>query len=351
MKKLFYIFYIIISISVLSACDNTYENNQKLPYNESAFLLGTLIDITTYDKADTELMKKAFDRINEIETKMTINSDNTSEIISLNKFSGKNSVILSKDTFYVLSKGKYYSEMSKGKFDITIGTLVKLWNIGTDKATKPSQQMIDEKLPLVDYNMLELYDNNTAKLLNEGMMVDLGAIAKGYAADEVKNILVKGGITSALVNIGGNIITIGNKLDGSLWNIGVQNPFLNRGEYVGIMQLSDETMVTSGTYEKYFEENGVRYHHILDTSTGYPCNNELSSVSIITKNSIDADSLSTTAFVMGLKDGIEFINGLDGVDAIFITNDKKIYLTSNISEERFKLSDTSFSIDSISITD
>lgn len=343
MKNLLVIISVILFISSCSIIENNVE--VPLPHTETAFLMGTLIEITTYDKADIELNKKVFERIKQIEMKMTINSENASEITILNNSSGKNTIKLSEDTFYVLSKGKYYSELSKGRFDITIGPLVKLWNIGTNNPTKPLQNLIDEKLNFVDYNMLELYNaNKSAKLVNENMIVDLGAIAKGYAADEAKKILFEGGINSAIINIGGNIITIGSKPNGDAWKIGIQNPFSNRGEYLGIVQLRDETIVSSGDYEKYFEQDGIKYHHILDPDTGYPCNNELTEVSIIAKDSIDADSLSTTAFLMGLKNGIDFINTIDGVDAIFITKDRKIYCTNGINKNRFILSDKSFEV-------
>lgn len=341
MKSLFVIISVILC---LSSC-NTTKNNIEMSslHTETAFLMGTLIEISTYNEIDKELSKKAFERIKEIESKMTINSENTSEIITLNNYSGKNAIKLSEDTFYVLSKGKYYSELSKGKFDITIGPLIKIWNIGTDNPTKPPQNLIDEKLNFVDYNMLELYnDNKSAKLINENMVVDLGAIAKGYAADEAKKILIEGGINSAIINIGGNIITIGTKANGDTWKIGIQNPFSNRGEYLGIVQLEDKAVVSSGDYEKYFEQDGIKYNHIIDPATGYPCNNELTAVSIITKDSIDADGLSTTAFLMGLKNGINFINTIDGVEAIFITKNKKIYCTEGIDKNIFTVSDKTF---------
>ncbi len=331
---------------LITSCNNINLKNTEiqLPLTENNILLGTLIEITTYDKALPELNQKAFERVKEIEAKMTINSDITGEILSLNKFSGKNSVKLSDDTFYVLSKGKYYSEISKGKFDITIGALSKLWNIGTEKQRKPTQNLIDEKIKLVDYNMLELVDRNkTAKLLNSDMIVDLGGIAKGYAADEIKRILINGGITSAVINVGGNIITIGSQPNNKLFTIGIQNPNLTRGEYLGVIQVEDKTIVSSGDYEKYFEEDGIKYHHIIDPLTGYPCNNELTSVSIITNQSIDADALSTIAFLMGVDEGKEFINNIDDTEAIFITKNKSIYLTDGIKKQ-FILLDKNFII-------
>lgn len=341
MKKLFYITIVIITI-VFSSCNKS--NNNSL-YSETSFLLGTIVEIKTYDE-NSELNKKAFERVKEIETKMTINGDGSSEIEKLNSLSGNSSVTLSDDTFYVLSKGKHYSEISKGRFDITIGSIGKLWNIGTEYATKPEDNLINKKLLSVDYNKLQLNEQTKeAKLIDKDMIVDLGAVAKGYAADEVKRVLIEGGVKNAIINIGGNIITIGTKIDKNNWNIGIQNPFSTRGEYLGVVQLNNETVSSSGDYEKYFEQDGIKYHHILDPNTGYPCDNELTGVSIITKNSIDADSLSTVSFLMGLKDGLELINGIDDVEAIFITKDKKVYTTDGIDKYKFKLTDKKFRLE------
>lgn len=336
MKKLFYIFTSFLFIALFSSCN---KSNANL-YNETSFLLGTIIEIKTYTE-NSALNKEAFKRIEEIEKKMTINGDGSSEIEKLN---AKGSFKLSDDTFYVLSKGKYYSELSKGHFDITIEPIVKLWNIGTEYAAKPEDNLINQNLLLVDYNKLKLDEQTkTATLINNGMGIDLGAVAKGYAADEAKKILVDGNIKNAMINIGGNIITIGTKLDGTNWKIGIQNPFLARGEYLGVVQLNDESVSSSGDYEKYFEQDNIKYHHILDPSTGYPCNNELTAVSVITKNSIDADSLSTVLFLMGTKDGIDLINNINGIEAIFITKDKKIYITDGL-KNKFKLVDKTFKL-------
>ncbi len=338
MKKLFYTFTIILFITILCSCNKNESNSL---YKETSFLLGTIVEIKTYNE-NSDLNQKAFERIKEIEKKMTINGDGSSEIEKLNV---KGSSVLSDDTFYVLSKGKYYSEISKGRFDITIGSIVKLWNIGTENAHKPDDNLIKQKLSLVDYNKLKLDEQTkTARLLNNGMVIDLGAVAKGYAADEVKRILVEKNIKNAMINIGGNIMTIGTKLDGSSWQIGIQNPFSTRGEYLGILQLNDESVSSSGDYEKYFEQDNIRYHHILDPATGYPCDNELTAVSVIARNSIDADSLSTLSFLMGTKDGIDFINLIDNVEAIFITKDKKVYLTKGLENHKFKLTDKSFKL-------
>ena len=313
-------------MSLLIGCSP--KEQPKTPLTKTNYLLGTLIEITLYDHQDEKTIDAAFDRIREIEAEMTINSENPSQITKLNDASGSHEVELSEDTFYVLEKGRYYSQLSGGEFDITIGPIVKLWNIGTEYAAVPEPQVLADSLKLVDYNKLTLNkDKHTAKLEVKDMKVDLGAIAKGYAADEVAAILKSRGVEHAIINLGGNILTVGGNVNGNPWKIGIQDPYHPRNDYVGIVNVTDKTVVTSGIYERYFEQDGKRYHHILEPRTGYPADNGLAGVSIIADKSIDGDGLSTSVFVLGLEKGMKLIESLDNVEALFITTDKKIYMT------------------------
>ncbi|MGE5630250.1 MAG: FAD:protein FMN transferase [Caulobacteraceae bacterium] len=338
---------IILAMAIsLSGCGKEAEapSTSSEPISKTNYLLGTVVTITIYDKSDESIIDKAFARISEIENKMTINNADTSEIISLNNASGKNEVKLSPDTFSVVERGKYYSELSDGKFDITIGPVVKLWNIGTDYAAVPKEADLKKAVSLVDYRKLQLNkDNYTAKLETAGMKVDLGAIAKGYSADEVGKILRDNGVKHALINLGGNVLAIGENPNGNPWKIGIQDPYNPRGDYLGIVQIKDKTVVTSGTYERYFIENGKRYHHILDPATGYPVENKLDSVSIITTKSIDGDGLSTTTLLLGLDKGMKLIEKLDDVEAIFVTSDKKVYVSSGL-KNNFTLTSSDFTL-------
>ncbi len=331
MKKTFLITIFLCCIFILTACNASPSPSQTGPIKKSEFLLGTICEITLYDKTDEKIFSEAFSKVLEIEKKMTINNAETSEILKLNQAAGKESVKLSPETFLVLERGLYYSGLTEGAFDITIGPLIKLWNIGTDYAAVPDADKLNQAMNLVDYKKLHLDKKNLSAMLEqEGMKVDLGAIAKGFAADEVSKVLSKNGVKHAIINLGGNILTLGGNTNGNPWKIGVQNPFDTRGEFVGIMNLSSETIVSSGTYEKFFEENGKFYHHMLDTRTGYPADNGLNSVSIVTPKSIDGDGLSTSTFLLGLDKGMELIEKLDGVEAVFITNDKKVYVSSGL---------------------
>ena len=173
----------------------------------------------------------------------------------------------------------------------------------------------------------------TVFLQDEGMVIDLGAIAKGYVADEIIKILEENNIKSAIVNLGGNVYVHGSK-NGKDFKVGIRDPFSqDANAYFGIYKTQDESIVTSGVYERYFIKNGVRYHHILSTSTGYPIDNELMSTTILTKNSMVADALSTTTFALGVDEGLKLIENTPGVEAIFVTKDKKVYITSGVNEK------------------
>ncbi|ACL19556.1 ApbE family lipoprotein [Desulfitobacterium hafniense DCB-2] len=336
---------VCLSFSLVGCLSAETKVKEFEPVVETTFLMGTVAKITIYDEIkDNEIFQRVFDRLTDIEQRMTINDDYpNSEIIQLNKASGKEFVKINPDTFYVLEKAKYLAELSQGKFDITVGPIVKLWNIGSDNARVPGIDEINKKLPLVDYHNLILdKDNSSAKLNQEGMVVDLGAIAKGYAADEAVKILKEAGIEHAIVNLGGNIVAMNTKLDGSLWRLGLQDPYEIRGKSMGVVLLNDQTMVSSGTYERYFEEGGKVYHHLIDPDTGYPGENGLISVSIITKESINADGLSTGTFLLGLEEGMKMIEKIPDTEAIFITADKKVYVTSGINSSNFEITNPDY---------
>lgn len=338
-----FLVFILINIIIILTVVGCKPNAQK-PYVRSNFLLGTTVDILLYDSKDSTAIDEAFDRIREIENKMTINTEVPSEIIKLNEASGLGDITVSPDTFFVLEKGLYYSDLTQGKFDITVGPIVKLWNIGTDEAAVPEPEELEKAIRLIDYKKLRLNkSDNKASLDTQGMMVDLGAIAKGYAADEAGEILRNHGIKNAIINLGGNILTIGGNINGEPFKIGVQNPFNHRGDYLGILSVKNKTIVTSGIYEKNFEQDGILYHHILDTKTGYPADNNLAGVSIITDKSIDGDGLSTSAFLLGLEKGMDFISKTPNAEAVFITKDKKVYLTEG-AKESFTLTNEEFQL-------
>ncbi len=316
----------------------------KGEYKEkSAFLMGTLIQARVYGDNAEEIIKECFDRISAIEGLMSINIPGT-EIDKVNRNAGMEEVSVSPESFYVLGKAMEYAEITGGRFDPTVGPLVKLWGIGTENARVPAPEEIKDILRLVGYQKLRLDPSDNGVYLEEaGMIVDLGAIAKGYAADEVAAIFKKHNVESAFVSLGGNVYVHGRKPNGNRWRIGIQDPRSYSGDYMGVIEVEDIAIVTSGDYERFFEKDGVRYHHILDTKTGYPADSGLISVTILCGSSIDADALSTSLFVLGLEEGMKLAESLEGVEAIFITGDKKVYLTSGI-RDKLELTDKGYTI-------
>jgi thiamine biosynthesis lipoprotein len=317
---------------------------RAIPNSQSAFYFGTSCTLTLYDTGEREIFDLVFARMAEIEDRMS-NSVETSELSFINRKAGVDAVKVSEDTFHVIEKGVYISELTQGRFDISVGPLMKLWDIGGNDPSVPTRKAVNAARELVGYEGIELdRASGTVYLEYRGMALDLGGIAKGYAADAVAALLREKGIRKAIVDIGGNILVMGRKSLRQEWRIGIQNPFAPRGAYCGVLLMEDATAVTSGTYERYFEKNGRRYHHILDTGTGYPVENSLASVTVIGENSLMADALATGVFVMGLREGIAFVENLKGIDAIFVTSERRIHLTSGL-EERFSVSDKSFTLD------
>lgn len=331
---------LIMSLGLIS-CGNKEADFQ--PISKSDILLDTPCKVTIYDNVSEDILDKAFEKLKEVDSKMNASSD-TSEISQVNSNAGKAYVKVSDDTFYVIEQGKKYGELTGGIFDVTIGPLVKLWGINTDHARVPAKLEIDAKLPLVDYeNVLLKDDTKEVMLKNPGMELDLGGIAKGYAADAVAEVLRANGVEHAIIDLGGNILTLGSKVNGDNWKIGIQNPNTERGQYLATVEVVNKTIVTSGIYERYYTApDGKTYHHILDTSTGYPVDNNLASVTVITDKSIDGDALAKS-FCMGIDKGREFVQS-QGAEAIFVTKDSKIYLTDGL-KSNFKLNDDSFKVE------
>ncbi len=316
------------SVLALSGCDRSPERRV-----ETRFLLGTTVSVTTYGRVRDTVFESIFDRVLEIEQRMSTTEEDyaDTELLRVNRAAGLEPVAVSADTLLVVERALEYSQQSGGAFDVTVGPLVSLWGIGSSNPTVPHEEALEAALSVVDYTAVEVGDE-TLYLPSQGMGIDVGGIAKGYAADEAARILKESGVESALLDFGGNILVVGEKPDETPWRIGIQVPDADapRGTFLGIVQLTDRAVVTSGTYERYFEENGVRYHHILDTETGFPVENGLESVTIVTSESLRADALSTAVFAVGLEKGLELVESLEDIEAAFVTSDDVVYLSSGM---------------------
>ena len=333
---------LIFSLAILGGCSK--DNKATEPLSRSEVLMGTVVTVSLYDSNDEAILDKVFNKVKDLESILSINENGTL-VDEINEEAGIKPVKVDDDTYNIVKKGIEYSNLSNGLFDISVGPIVKLWNIGLPEARVPSQEEIDEKLPLIEYSDIEIDDTNkTIFLKRKGMMIDLGGIAKGYTADVISNILTEEGVKSAIINLGGNVFAHGSKVNGDDWKIGIQNPFTERGGIIGTITTSNKSVVTSGIYERYIEQDGVKYHHILSPFTGYPYDNEIAGITIVSDKSVDGDALSTSVFAMGVEKGMEFVNTLDGIDAIFITKDYKVYITDGL-KSIFTLTNSDFTLE------
>lgn len=307
------------------------------------YVLGTIVQFKVYGENAEKAVDEAVDRLSEIDDKMSVFKE-YSEISDINMRAGIRPQKVSRDTYFLLKKSMEYSKTLRGAFDPTIRPLVNLWNIGTDRECIPKKEDIEGRKKLVNYkDVIFNEEENSVMLRQKNQCVDLGGIAKGYAADEVRDIFIRNNIKSAIIDLGGNIFVLGSKPDGELWNVGIQNPFKERGEFIGIVSDKDKSVVTSGNYEKYFIKDGKKFHHIIDPRTGYPSESEIISATVISDNSIDGDGLSTGLYILGIDKAIKLVESMKGIEAIFITEDKKIYTTSDI-KKNFKLVNTEYKI-------
>ncbi len=328
-------------IIIFTGCQKT--NDATNPLSRTEFILGTTVTISLYDHQSNAMLDKAFKHISQLEHVLSINKCGTL-LDEVNESAGKSAIKLDTNTFNLIQKALTYSHLTNGDFDITIGPIVKLWNIGFPNARVPSADEIQNKLPLVDYKNVVLDEQNqTVFLKNAGMLLDLGGIAKGYVADQVANLLQAEGVEHAIIDLGGNLYMLGSKPNNTPWTVGIQDPFNPRGNIIGSINVINKSVVTSGIYERYLEQDGIKYHHILNPDTGYPYTNELVGVTIISDTSIDGDALSTSVFAKGLDEGLKFVESLNDIDAIFITSDYKIYTSSGI-KNNFKLTARNFTL-------
>jgi FAD:protein FMN transferase len=327
---------------IISGCSRAAQQ----PVSRSRLLLGTYCTITIFENTPERVFESAFERVEEIESKMSTSLE-TSEISEINRLSGTGGRTVSEDTYFVVARGLEYSNISNGAFDISVGPLVKIWGIGTEEAAVPDKETLAVVLELIGYSNIQLDPETRKVFLNkEGMKLDLGGIAKGYAADEAARVLTEAGVKSAIIDFGGNILTLGTKRNREPWRIGIQAPQDIRGDYIGILSSGAAAVVTSGNYERYFEKDGKRYHHILDTETGYPVDNGLISVTIRSADALSADALSTAVFSLGPEKGLALIESLSETEAILVTDTQEVIVSSGIGKD-FELTEPSFTFSTL----
>lgn len=322
---------ILIPLFFISGCRKI--PGRKTAISETAFYFDTAVTITLYGDENKKYIAQAFELCEYYENLFS-KSIPASDVSRINQTSASGiPAAVADDTFRLIQKSIEYSERSNGAFDITTGALSALWDFTGEHPAVPSESMISECLLTVDYRSVLLdVNNNTVMLTKPGTILDLGGIAKGFIADKLKEYLQSRGIRNGIINLGGNILLLQDKPDGSPYSIGLQKPFGTGGETIATLQLTDKSIVSSGIYERYFYENDTLYHHILDTATGYPVTNDLLGVTIISDCSADGDALSTACFTLGTEDGLELVESLPRTEAVFITSDHQLILSSGLKK-------------------
>lgn len=317
---------IILSFTCLSGCKNSTSQES---ISNQAILFDTIIQITLYDTQNQKILDHCFSMCEDFEQELSRTID-TSEVSKINQAHGQPTEV-SDNTIQLLKKGIEYAKLSGGSFDITIAPLSTLWDFKNNTGTIPNQAAIDNAKSHVNYESICI-EGNTVTLTDPEAAIDLGGIAKGFIADKLKEYLVSKNIQHAIINLGGNVLTIGNKPDGSDFNVGLQKPFDKQNAAITSVKVNNQSVVSSGVYERYFKLGDKIYHHILNPATGYPYENNLLGVSIISQYSVDGDGLSTTCFALGLEKGMELIDSLDNTEAIFITDDYQLHYSSGLKK-------------------
>lgn len=340
MKRIRKFIIIALSFTMLFITSCSFSDNENKTISKDTFMLDTLINVTIYGSDDEALIDKAFEKVNDLENILSVYKEN-SELYNIKLDAGIKGTKVSDETMNIIEKSLDFYHKTNKAYDITLGPLIELWDKCRETETLPDEETIKEFLHLVNSDKIKIDKKNNIVTLEEGMFLDLGASAKGYIADVLKTYLKENGVKNAIINLGGNINIIGSKLDSTDFNIGIRDPNSDAGSYLGVLSVSDTSIVTSGDYERYFEKDGKRYHHIIDPSTGYPVENDLRSVTIVSENSLNADILSTSVFLLGLEEGMEFIENMNAVEAIFVTKDKNVYVTKGL-KDKFKLTNEEY---------
>ena len=345
---------LVCPMLLFTGCENITDADTSITGNEpisiSSIKLNTAVQITIYDSQDKALLddclalcdkyELVFSRTNEKSELYKLNhrKDTSDKDPNADGQTTPYPVSGTADTWHIsedlaalLSEGLDITRESDGAFDIAIAPLTSLWDFTAEDPKVPDDAAIQKALPLCSSDGVTI-DGQDITLPSDDIQFDVGAIAKGYIADRMKDLLVKKGVKSAIINLGGNVLCIGSKPDGTPFKVGIQKPFADRNETEAVMDITGKSVVSSGIYERCFKQNGKLYHHILNPKTGYPYDNGLISVTIISDQSVDGDALSTTCFALGLEDGLKFAEK-KGVQAVFITEDYELHYTDGFQDE------------------
>lgn len=336
---------VCLSVSLLlGGCNNIKQDTttetkntqteEKAESNEEAskdiFAMDTYMTVTAYGAKAQEAVDEAEAEIQRLDELLSTGNEE-SEIAQLNQ---NKSATLSEDAGYLVERALELNKETDGAFDIAIYPVMEAWGFPTQNYQVPTADTLESLLKLADASQI-IYDENSRKISfgREGMKIDLGGIAKGYTSSRIMDIYKENNISSGLVNLGGNVQALGTKPDGSKWRVAVQSPD-DTEDYLGILSVEDKAVITSGGYERYFEQDGKTYHHIINPKTGYPAENGLTSVTVVSEDGTLADGLSTSLFIMGKEEAIEFWKAhSEEFDIIMLTDEGKLYVTEGIQDD------------------
>lgn len=322
-------FLIMLTVLFAAACLQSCRSSEP-SFSKTGIYFDTVVTITLYGD-DSRLFDGCFELCASYE-KLFDRNRQDSDIARINANSRKGIYTeVDAETIALLEDALRYAVMTKGRFDITVGELTSLWDYNNQKV--PDENTVRQCVSRIGYAQL-LIEGNRVLLKNTDASLDVGGIAKGYIADKLKEYLQNAGVKRGMINLGGNILLLGDKPDHTAYHIGIQMPFAADGTTIAVLSASDCAIVTSGVYERYFYEGDTLYHHILDTTTGYPVDNGLLSVTILADNATEADSLSTGVFALGLKEGKALVESLNQVEAVFVDKDGQVILTSGLKETK-----------------
>ncbi len=336
-KTLLLLFMLVLGLTAWGcSSDDSGDNKTTI----TRLLMDTRVDLTLYEvdkKASEQIAGEVFvemERLEDILSRTVASSD----VARINQAAGEQWVEVSPELFFVLKKALEFAELTEGAFDPTVGPLVDLWGFGTDHPRLPSGEELQSVLSLVDYRLVEMdEDRSMVYLPLEGMKLDLGGIAKGFIVDRGLDVLRDFNLQASFINAGGDISMHGEKPSGEKWTVAVQDPKLamqdSQDSYAAVIHLEGEgSVVTSGDYQRYFEENGQKYHHILDPADGKPAR-YVTSVTIVAHDAMTADAFSTAIFVLGREKGMALLESLSGIDGMIMDKDDSMYYSSGLEDK------------------
>ncbi len=317
--------------SASGTTSSTVIENDDGSFRTDVYAMNTAMNLKAYGGDAREALIAASHKLYELDQMLSVTNENS----QISRLNSRETDAATGDASRILRRSLELSDLTGGAFDLTIYPVVKAWGFTTGEYRVPSEEEIASLLPHVGSQLVSLSgsdDHATVTFSDPETELDVGGIAKGYASDLIYEIFREHDVTSAIVTLGGNVIAYEEKIDGSPWKVAIEDPF-GTGSYAGVISVRDRFVITSGGYQRYFDQDGTRYIHIMDPSTGYPVDLDLASVTIVSSDGAAADALSTALFTMGREKAVEFWRSSEVLDfeTVLITKDQKVYVTEGIA--------------------